>query len=810
MKLYKLLLAITAIGAGILIFNTKAYASNSYYLMSCTEQKIPTGYYSGIDTTVSESEFRKDLHDVISNNYTAFTYDQAWEIDYYADADPYNEGHIKCLYTDQVVDNLSHTSSGGRKYWNREHTWPKTHGFNDSKCSPYSDCHHLRAAESAINIAKSNNDFGEIDTDSEYKESYGNKYAGGVFEPKDEVKGDVARMLLYMMIRYGEYDDTLMSYKEKVEGVDVTKTEKVNLSLVDGASTTSNSNGNGSLANLSTILKWHYQDPVSTREIYQNNVVYMFQKNRNPFIDHPEYVEYAFAGSKEYVNPTPSDPVEPDTQIRTEEYAIESLGFEIDDGFTTSDYYTKQNYETKNLTWTGYNAVPATLDAICDAQSLRYSIKANSLQSAQFFMTKDVYNLSRITFKAKASIENLPLKVMYSIDSGVTWNTGKTFYISTADGSYEYVLSANGGYDKARIGFVVDGDSESTISLIMDDLNVYRFKTDAGIEFTRENTKSSLRFNYDSEVVTIDGYQYKLATSASEITQGKEIVITPLDMDSYPYALGSVAITSSGGEGNNHTQTPITVKDNKITDLGSANILTVGAGAVLGTISLKDSGGKYLGNGTTSSNYLKRYASMSEGTSFTLSIDATTHAASLVIAKESVTKNTVRYNATSGLFSCYSKGQSDIAIYVKTSSSYEKTNYTYSNMKLRFGAIIDKDLYEYILDADANASFGLIISKDGENYDSYICTPSMVSINNGVATFDENGIYAHWAFVIPIEIENYASLVYAKAFVTIKGENYYMSEACYSVKTLAEYYTNHLSELGLTLEQNALLQGILS
>ena len=62
MKLYKLLLAITAIGAGILIFNTKAYASNSYYLMSCTEQKIPTGYYSGIDTTVSESEFRKDLH----------------------------------------------------------------------------------------------------------------------------------------------------------------------------------------------------------------------------------------------------------------------------------------------------------------------------------------------------------------------------------------------------------------------------------------------------------------------------------------------------------------------------------------------------------------------------------------------------------------------------------------------------------------------------------------------------------------------------------------------------------------------------
>jgi hypothetical protein len=407
-------------------------------------------------------------------------------------------------------------------------------------------------------------------------------------------------------------------------------------------------------------------------------------------------------------------------------------------------------------------------------------------------------------------MENLPLKVMYSIDSGVTWNTGETFYIPTAESSYEYVLSANGGYDKARIGFVVDSVSESTISLIMDNLNVYKFKTDAGSEFTRENTKSSLRFNYDSEVVTIDGYQYQLATSASEITTGKEIVITPLDIDSYSYALGAVATTSSGGEGSNHTQTPITVKDNKITTLGAANILTVGAGSVTGTISLKDSGGKYLGNGTATGNNLKRYASMSESTSFNLSIDATTHAASLVIVKESVTKNTVRYNSTSGVFSCYSSGQKDIAIYVKTTSSYEQTNYSYSNMKIRFGAFLDKDLYEYILDTDANASFGVILSKDGINYDSYICTPAMVTILDGVVTQDENGSYAQWATVIPTEEENYASLVYAQAFVIINGETYYMSETCYSVKTLAEYYINHLSELGLTEEQNAVLQGILS
>ena len=808
MRVKKVLLAAAFTGVGVLMLNTRAYASNSYFLMSCTEQNIPVGYYSSIDTTASEAEFRQTLHDVISENYVQFTYAQAWEIDYYADADPYNEGHVKCLYTDQSVDNLSHTPKAGRKYWNREHTWPKTHGFNDEDCAPYSDCHHLRAAESAINIAKSNNDFGELT--SKYTESYGNKYADGVFEPKDDVKGDVARMLLYMMIRYGEYDDTKMTYKEKVDGVDVTKQATVNLSLADGVATTQNSNGNGQIANLSTILKWHYQDPVSDREIYQNNVVYMFQKNRNPFIDHPEYVEYAFVGSGNYVEPAPKDPVEPDNQVRTEEFAIDGIGFEVEEGFTTAEYYTKQTYETENISWTGYNAVPATANKINGSQSLRYSVKANSYQSAQFFMTKDVYNLSRVTFNAKASVAGLPLKLMYSFDSGVTWQTGETFTLPTTSSSYEYVVSTNGGYDKVRIGFVLDEISTTDVYVTMDDLNIYKYKTDAGTEFSREATKASLKFNYDTDIISIQGTQFQLATSASDVTVGSEIVIAPLDIANYPCAMGAISTTSSGGEGNNHTQTAITVKDNIITNLGAANVLTVGAGKTTG-ISLKDSSGKYLGNGTKSSNYLKKYASLDEGQSFTLSIDETTHAATLKVVLSTVQSNIVKYNADSGVFSCYTSKstQKDIAIYVKVTANYEQTNYTYSNMVMRFGTFLDKDLYEYILAADENAVFGVALSKDGVEYEEYVCTPVMVSVNNGLTVEDPNGAYAQWATVIPTGEENYESVVYAKTYVTINGVTYYMGQVSYSVKTMAQYYVNNANMLGLTEEQVNLLGGLL-
>ncbi|MDE6013498.1 MAG: endonuclease, partial [Anaeroplasmataceae bacterium] len=164
--------------------------------------------------------------------------------------------------------------------WNKEHVWAKSHGFGTESWDPYSDAHHLRPTLNSINSSRSNSDFGELDGVSGVKsDNFGNRWTGDTFEPRDEVKGDVARMMFYMATRYGF-------------------TAPYNLKLVNDAHTSLSKEGNGRFGNLQTLLKWHYEDPVSDAEIYRNNVIYQdWQHNRNPYIDHPEYVDLAWPNS---------------------------------------------------------------------------------------------------------------------------------------------------------------------------------------------------------------------------------------------------------------------------------------------------------------------------------------------------------------------------------------------------------------------------------------------------------------------------------------------------------------------------------
>lgn len=95
------------------------------------------------------------------------------------------------------------------------------------------------------------------------------------WEPADFVKGDVARILFYMVVRY---DPGYNYYNETFD-----------LELVDY---TTPDNFDPILGKLSTLLEWHVLDPVDDFEVNRNEVIYSYQQNRNPFIDHPELVDY--------------------------------------------------------------------------------------------------------------------------------------------------------------------------------------------------------------------------------------------------------------------------------------------------------------------------------------------------------------------------------------------------------------------------------------------------------------------------------------------------------------------------------------
>ena len=162
--------------------------------------------------------------------------------------------------------------------WNREHVWPLSRlastksDQTTSKIAGH-DAHHIRPADYSVNAARGNLEFGLASTI--VNDTYGPgsskcKISSEYFEPRDEVKGDIARMLFYMAVRY--------------EG-DVA--DEFDLELVfdsHGTNTTE-------IGNLALLLEWNRIDPVDDFERNRNNVIYSFQNNRNPFIDYPSLAD---------------------------------------------------------------------------------------------------------------------------------------------------------------------------------------------------------------------------------------------------------------------------------------------------------------------------------------------------------------------------------------------------------------------------------------------------------------------------------------------------------------------------------------
>lgn len=221
-------------------------------------------YYSEVISKTG-SELKNKLNDLI-DDHTELSYDDVWEALKETDADPGDPGQVVLLYSGISVPDDQ--NGGGIDEWNREHVWAKSHGDFGNNMGAGTDLHHLRPADTTINSSR-----GDLDFDNggerhhEIKDTYSDSDS---WEPRDEVKGDIARMLFYMAVRY--------------EGEEQGEPD---LEVVDRVET------NGPyLGKLSTLIEWHQDDPVSDWERRRNQMIFTkYQGNRNPFIDHPEFVE---------------------------------------------------------------------------------------------------------------------------------------------------------------------------------------------------------------------------------------------------------------------------------------------------------------------------------------------------------------------------------------------------------------------------------------------------------------------------------------------------------------------------------------
>ncbi|WNO62832.1 endonuclease [Streptomyces sp. AM2-3-1] len=211
------------------------------------------------------TQLKSALHSIISVQ-TKISYSQVWDALKNTDQDPANSSNVILLYTGRSEPKSDNGGAVGQ--WNREHVWAKSHGDFGTSTGPGTDIHHLRPEDVTVNSIRGNKDFDNGGT--AVSGAAGNYTDSDSFEPRDAVKGDVARMILYMAVRY-EGDDAF---------ADLEPNDRVD---------------NGSAPNigrLSVLKQWSQEDPPDSFEERRNDVIFdRYQHNRNPFIDHPEWVE---------------------------------------------------------------------------------------------------------------------------------------------------------------------------------------------------------------------------------------------------------------------------------------------------------------------------------------------------------------------------------------------------------------------------------------------------------------------------------------------------------------------------------------
>ena len=250
------------------------------------QTNIPQGYYDQANN-LSSDELKEALHQIISNHvifpYTSASTD-TWDILQESDQDPNENNNMILVYTGRSQEKGYRDGSGNYSQyengngtqsnsWNREHIWPKSHGFPDEDDNAYTDVHNLKPCDRSVNSSRGTKDFDF--GGNQHSEASDCLTDSDSWEPPDYVKGDIARILFYMVVRYDP-------------GVDH-ENNTFDLELVDY---TTPNNTEPILGKLSSLLDWHLSDPVDDFEINRNQIIFGFQENRNPFIDHPNLVNY--------------------------------------------------------------------------------------------------------------------------------------------------------------------------------------------------------------------------------------------------------------------------------------------------------------------------------------------------------------------------------------------------------------------------------------------------------------------------------------------------------------------------------------
>ncbi len=263
-KLWRLFLSLLFIGG---IYITPYLCSDEDYYQNA----------EGAAGAELKTKLHKTIREHVNLNFDQNTTARYWWNNYFTKTDKDENGYFIDMYSAEKRKEYQGGSVQAREHCMPRSWWATKDEY--AKCDANGDLHNLFPSDYAANSAKSNLPLGEVGiakfnnkVSKVGQNTYPLGYQGHVFEPADEYKGDFARVYFYMVTCYEDYADSWRPF-----ALQTMLRKEAYPAFQPWA--------------LAMLMKWHENDPVSDKERKRNEAVYKIQKNRNPFVDHPELIE---------------------------------------------------------------------------------------------------------------------------------------------------------------------------------------------------------------------------------------------------------------------------------------------------------------------------------------------------------------------------------------------------------------------------------------------------------------------------------------------------------------------------------------
>ena len=808
-KILIILLLVFSLFVSVFTFNTHVIASSDYY--------------SSISSSETGDELKDSLRTLITTTHKNKTsYDDCSDpsIVEKTDGDPNNPGNIILFWSELSID--SKWDSG--KSWNREHVWPQSQGWF-STSGAGADLHHIRPTDSSVNSSHGNSPYGVVSSGKYVSLSSTNggkateaKVGGGFFEPGDSKKGDCARIIFYLLVRY-----------EASDGYSITNVA----------------------SSMDLLLEWNNNDPVDASEIRRNNAVYDIQGNRNPFIDNSNYANLIW--DEENATPGGGEGGSGSDTPVTNYYPVNVSSNANECSVSISGTKNGSGYYTGNVTIkvtpkSGYNY-----------------LGLKDINTGQYVTTNTSYTISNISkaYYLQAVFTSSEANT-YSLVTDVSQlEAGDSIIIVSND--YDYALSTT--QNNNNRGQVAIEKANNTImsveglqNIVLEEgtvngtfaLNVggYLYAASSTANYLRtENTKTAnsswnIKVNSSGVATIISAGSYsrnelKYNTSSSifscygsgntqkavSIYEKNEVIeLTPAEKSIQEFQTLSTytsLIMSYNYEGSlsngmySYTFTSKQYSGNATVNLNGINwTLSGDTSAYYGYDGTK---GQQFGSGnspckslTLTSNSLTNIKSIKINTSGASSINGKmvvsvggTQVGQTVSLTSTATEYTFNNFNESGVVEIAYTQTSSKALYIKSIEieyNIDTTEYSLNSASLRFGSYISKELYDTLNNANTvwgvEYAGGEVTDWSSSNVRTIVCTPAQVSEPNA-GVVDENGEYYQFALVVNgIGYNNLDSKISARVFVEYNGERYYMSSVSRSLRDVVDLYLS----LGNTTE----------